>query len=66
MTEDFIKSLRAEVEKAEDGVVFNGDISYDGLTDEEKAVNEEWVKTIDTAYELIADFAKKYELDGLF
>ena len=64
--EQFNALLRAEVEKAHESLVNNGDISNVLLDKEQEKVNAEWQEVLDKAFDLVSDFAKKYGMDGLF
>lgn len=64
--EQFNTLLRAEVEKAHESLVNNGDISYICLDEEQEKVNAEWQNVLDKAFELVSDFAMKYGMEGLY
>ena len=66
MDTNFKNLLVAEVTKAHEDLAHNGDINTIALSNEDYAINAEWHDVLDKAFDLIADFAKKYKIEGCY
>lgn len=64
MNETFKKLLTNEVNKAKDELAALGNCGmYAGSGSNDQAINDEWTKVLDNAYELIAQFADKHSIE---
>lgn len=59
---NFKSLLNEEVQKAADALLHNGDINGVLLNESETAINDEWRKALDDAFEIIADFADRHKI----